>query len=76
MMQHEHDMEVMTRKAWSAFLIRSTVKTVIGPRGAKFVDRERPNREKVRPFRSATGAHMERGHLFQLRYIYFANFFS
>jgi hypothetical protein len=38
--------------------------TVNGPQGSEFMDRDCSNREKVLPFRSATGAHMECGRLF------------
>ena len=42
---------------------------MIGQGGSKVMDMECSIREKALPFRSATGAHMECGHLF-LIYVY------
>ena len=49
-------------KDWPAF--RDTGSPVYEPKGSKYQEQGLFNHGKVRPFRSATGAHMECGHPF------------
>ena len=63
-MHREHGKDAMKRYEWTAIPTATRGTTVYGPKGSSFMDRECSNRERVLPFRSATGAHKEGGHLF------------
>ena len=46
------------------YAYKNTVNSEVEPTGSELNNMECSGCEKVRPFRSATGAHMECGHLF------------